>query len=302
MNQLLVSFLDYALHERKYSIHTLKAYERDGEHYFAFLHQHHLTFDGATVVNVRQYLASLRDQGLSMVSLRRHIASLKHLYQFHVRQGHLIMNPFALLEPNKVPKKLPIPASESLMQSIFDYLTSREDSLKLRDIAMIELMYHSGLRVSEVAGLTLAMIDKNKRILRVTGKGNKQRIVPMRESTQDYLHAYLQSTRVTLLQHPNADSSSFRVFLNDKGHGLTTRGIQFILHRISQHVGLHIHPHQLRHAFATELLDKGADLLMIQELLGHESIQTTQIYTHVSTESMVKAYHAFHPRGKQKKR
>jgi integrase/recombinase XerC len=163
-------------------------------------------------------------------------------------------------------------------------------------------MYYSGLRVSEVAQLTVGMIDKTRRLLRVTGKGNKQRLIPMRERTQEHVMAYLHTTRVALLQQKNADTSTLFVFLNEKGHPLTTRGIQYILHTLSSQQGLHVHPHQLRHAFATELLDKGADLLMIQELLGHESIQTTQIYTHVSTESMVKTYHEFHPRSKQKKR
>lgn len=302
MNQLLVSFLDYALHERKYTRHTLDAYQRDGEAYFAFLHDHNLAFDAVSIVDVRGYLRSLREKGLTMITLRRHIASLKHLYQYHVRQGHLAFNPFALLERNKVPQTLPVPAPGSFMESLLNQLESREDSFKFRDLSLFELMYHSGLRVSEVAHLTLSMIDKTRRILRVTGKGNKQRIVPMRESTQAHLTAYLQTIRPLLLGKKHADASTLYVFLNERGQPLTTRGIQYIVHEVSHQQGFHLHPHQLRHAFATELLDQGADLIMIQELLGHESVQTTQIYTHVSTESMVKSYQTFHPRGKLKKR
>jgi integrase/recombinase XerC len=302
MNQLLASYLDYLLHERKYAAHTLAAYQRDSTHYFAFLKTQSWKFDMVGLPEIRHYLSHLRQEGLSMPSMRRHVASLKHLYAFHVRQGHLKLNPFAMLAPSKGHVRLPDPASETTMEAILEHIRQGQDRMKIRDLCLLECMYYSGLRVSEVAGLTSLMIDRSRRFLRVLGKGSKERIVPLRPSTQGLMDQYVKQIRPQLLQQKTADTNTSYVFLNQSGTPLTPRGIQFLLAKMTRMQGTHLHPHQLRHAFATQLLDQGADLRMIQELLGHQSIQTTQIYTHVSTEAMLKTYHENHPRGKQKKR
>lgn len=304
MNQILSSFLDYGLHERKYSPKTIAAYTRDGEAFFAYLHTIHCGFSDVEVKHVRAYLAHLIAKGLSPRSMRRHLSSLNHLYRFHVRQGTLRINPFALIYTPKTPLTLPSTVSEPHMETLLVEQTSRQDRLMLRDVTMLECMYYSGLRVSEVAELTLQMLDRPRRMMRILGKGNKERLVPLRVETLKILEQYLQSTRPLLLQEKHAQTKTNRVFLNDQGKPITPRGIQYILQKLSERTGLtgRLHPHQLRHAFATLMLERGADLRTIQTWLGHASIQTTQVYTHVTTDAMKANYLSAHPRAKKKSR
>jgi integrase/recombinase XerC len=304
MNQLLASFLDYGLHERKYSPKTMVAYTRDGEAFFSYLHDQDIRFDDVNVHHVRYYLAYLLAHGLQPRSMKRHVSTLKHLYQFHSRRGTVKLNPFALVYTPKLPLSLPETVQEHEMDTFFLHQKLREDRISVRDLAMIELMYYSGLRVSEVVSLTLQMVDRPRRMLRVTGKGDKDRLVPIRVETLAVLEQYLIRIRPLLLQGKRAISATNIVFLNHDGRPITTRGVQYVLAKLSDKSGLQgrLHPHQLRHAFATQMLERGADLRTIQTLLGHASIQTTQIYTHVTTEAMQASYVAAHPRANKKKR
>lgn len=304
MNQLLASFLDYGLHERKYSPQTIAAYTRDGETFFSYLHEQNLRFDEVTVQHARHYLAYLLANGRQARSMKRHVSTLKHFYQFHSRQGTVHMNPFALVFTPKLPLSLPETVQDHDMDTFFSHQDHREDRLLARDLAMVELMYFSGLRVSEVVSLTLQMVDRPRRMLRVTGKGDKDRLVPIRVETLTMLERYLTRIRPMLLKGKRALQTTNVVFLNEEGRPITTRGVQYILAKLSEQSGLQgrLHPHQLRHAFATRMLERGADLRTIQTLLGHASIQTTQIYTHVTTEAMQASYVAAHPRANKKKR
>ncbi len=173
----------------------------------------------------------------------------------------------------------------------------RTDELMERDQAILELLYSSGLRASELVALTYRQIDFRVRSIRVKGKGNKTRIVPFSKSAETAMKKYHASSRPALLAKSKADVKSDKFFLNDRGEGLTVRGLEYILRAVEEKTGLYLglHPHELRHTFATHLLENGADLRLIQELLGHETIDTTQVYTHVSKEKMKEQYDTFFP-------
>lgn len=302
MNQSIQRFLDYLGHQRRFSSLTIKAYQHDLEKFFQYLHHHHYLFDRIQVNEARAYLATQIQSGLKPTSMKRQVASLKHFYQFHIEEKVLRVNPFALVRSPRVHPKLPRIIDDATVQRVL-VLPQEEGLMMNRDLAIVELLYGSGLRVSEVVLLTLPMMNLSQRILTILGKGNKERIVPITKPCQDTLQRYIRNVRPQLLLRRKTEDITPFVFLNHLGQPLTVRGLQFILSRLVKKTGLelHLHPHQLRHTFATQLLDNGADLRTIQELLGHASINTTQIYTHVSKEALQKEYRATHPRAVKKK-
>jgi site-specific recombinase XerD len=198
-----------------------------------------------------------------------------------------------------LPKTIDEPQIQQLLNQPFDVASI----LMMRDLALVELMYGSGLRASEVVGLSMQDLNLSQRMLRVLGKGNKQRLVPITKPCQQSIGLYLKDVRPVLIQNLDEDQLSTWIFLNHLGKKLTVRGLEYILAQLARRSGvdLHVHPHQLRHTFATQLLDNGADLRTIQELLGHATINTTQIYTHVSREALQKEYRSAHPRAFKKK-
>jgi integrase/recombinase XerC len=304
VNKPIADFLQYLTHQRRFQPLTVQAYKEDLELYFKFLFEHQWLFDQVGLLEVRTFLAWQHQLGRASKTMQRRRASLKHFYQYYVDQDLLPINPFALVRPSRKQQKLPEVLSNEQIKLFTDYIKNNQaDHFGVRNQAMIALMVTSGLRVSEVTGLTLQDIDLSQRVMRIRGKGNKMRLVPMTVLTQGLLTRYLKDARMMLL-HMNASATMkpTHVFLNHRGKRLTPRGIQFVLSELQTQTGLplHIHPHQLRHSFATSLLDNGADLRVIQELLGHASIQTTQIYTHVSTQSAKIQYDLAHPRAKKK--
>ncbi|MBM3909972.1 MAG: tyrosine-type recombinase/integrase, partial [Firmicutes bacterium] len=192
---------------------------------------------------------------------------------------------------------------EPQVQQVLNHPFEEASRLMMRDLALVELLYGSGLRASEVVNLTMQDVNMPQRILRILGKGNKQRLVPITKPCQQTLSLYLKDVRSMLIKDLDASQLSNHVFLNQHGRKLTVRGLEYILLQLAKRSGIafHLHPHQLRHTFATQLLDNGADLRTIQELLGHATINTTQIYTHVSKEALQKEYRAAHPRAFKKK-
>ena len=303
MNQSIQQFLDYLTFTRKFSPQTVASYRQDLTLYFRFLYDHQWLFDQVKLLEARTYLAAQVKQGLKPLTLKRRVATLKHFYQYLIDEGIMLINPFALVRTPKVAKTLPILVDETQMKGLLNQPFDQASILMMRDLALVELLYGSGLRASEVVNLTIQDMNLSQRMLRVLGKGNKQRMVPMTKACQQSIQLYLKDVRPHLIKDLETSKVSNQLFLNHLGRPLTVRGLEYILKQLSRKSGQEgpFHPHQLRHTFATQLLDNGADLRTIQTLLGHATINTTQIYTHVSKEALQKEYRAAHPRALKKK-
>lgn len=303
MNQTTADFLTYLLYTRKFSPLTVKAYEQDLGIYFHYLHAETILFDQVDLHTARAFLTTQVNQGLHPLTLKRRVATLKHFYQYLIDEHLITINPFALLRTPKAGKSLPTPVNDQVVQTLLKQPVEDASILWMRDLALVELLYGSGLRASEVVSLTMQDMNLQQRMLRILGKGNKQRMVPITKPCQQSITLYLRDVRPVLIANLDASKVTNHVFLNHLGQRLTVRGLQFILKQRMRKSGQleGLHPHQLRHTFATQMLDQGADLRTIQALLGHATINTTQIYTHVSKEALQKEYRAAHPRALKKK-
>lgn len=294
---LLAAFTRYLMLERGYSEKTKEAYQRDIYDFEVFLSE---SGDAQLLRvdyrDVRIYLSYLtNEKKYSRNTLNRKMASLRSFYQYLLKQGIVDENPFSYVHMKKQNQRLPHFFYEKEMQALFDYLP-HQSPLDLRNRALLEVLYGSGLRVSECSFLEIDRIDWELSVLRVIGKGNKERYVPFNQSTKAALQTYLEIGRPELIAK-NQTAHGF-VFVNHLGTQLTPAGISYILNQIIKKgsLDLQIHPHKLRHTFATHLLNNGADMRTVQELLGHDNLSTTQIYTHVTKESLQKNYRQFHPR------
>ena len=289
-------FFNYLLVERRYSEKTKKAYEEDLTNFLAFLRlsgdENYLTID---YLDVRTYLGYLYDEEYSRNSISRKIASLRSFYQFLLKNEVITENPFSYVHLKKKQLKLPRFLYEKEMNVLFDSVTGT-GPLDQRNQALLEILYGTGIRVSECANLTLSDVDFSSGVLLIHGKGNKDRYVPFGSFAADALENYLVNGRKELLNRFHKEHSY--VFVNHHGEQITTTGIEYVLSQLIKKSALDsdIHPHMLRHTFATHLLNNGADMRTVQELLGHSNLSTTQIYAHVTKESLQKNYRNFHPR------
>lgn len=304
MEQLAKRFLAHIDQIHSGSAHTYDAYERDIADFLSFLKtEGYENFEQVDRVVVLNYIADLRNRMhasgmMKNTSIARKLSTLRSLYRYLNEYVGIQSNPFLYVKNPKIPRRIP----EFLFYDEMDSFLSSfdvEDEVGLRNRAMFELMYASGLRVSEVVNLSLHDVDYHEQMLRVDGKGDKQRIVPFYDEVKDLLIAYVQKVRVHWMKQEQHDI----IFVNQRGKPLTTRGVQYLMQRHADalHMSLHIHPHMFRHSFATHLLDSGADLRVVQELLGHSSLSTTQIYVHVSQERIKNVYQNAHPRAKKQK-
>lgn len=290
-------FIRYLIVERGYSEKTRIAYEKDIMDYQRFLAE---TGDASYLMvdyrDVRIYLGYLtNEKKYSRNTINRKMASLRSFYQYLLRQQVLTENPFSYVHLKKQNQRLPHFFYEKEMELLIQSVQGK-DPLIQRNRALLEILYGSGLRVSECSDLTLTMIDFELMVLRVIGKGNKERYVPFNQSTKEALLGYLKEGRKVLMNQHHTEHDF--VFVNHLGEQLTPTGISYVLNQVIKKGGLdlQINPHKLRHTFATHLLNNGADMRTVQELLGHENLSTTQIYTHVTKESLQKNYRQFHPR------
>ncbi len=292
-------FSNYLLANRNFSKLTNKAYLHDLTSYFNFLKENKIDFKKVTIEEARAYLLELNTKGLKNSSIKQNIAALKHFYKFLYSNNYINEDVFEFISSPKIGLRLPDFLTDKEIKQLFKANKERTDELVNRDQAIIELLFSSGLRASELVNLKLKDVDFANRILMILGKGNKERVVPFTISCQNVLKKYIKTTRQNLI-NKIANKNNEYLFLNNKGSKLTTRGLEFILKSIEKKSGcyMNLHPHKLRHSFATKLLSNGADLRMIQELLGHESIGTTQIYTHVTFNEMQKTYNEAFPRAK----
>ncbi len=290
----LQEFLNWLQNEKGSSAHTITAYKQDLEQFGQFLEQQQLSLEQLEYRDLRYYMATLQQkQELKKTTLSRKTAAIKSFCKYLNREGWLEHNPADLLTAPKKDKRLPAVISEIDMTAFLDDFLSGEEPLQLRNKAIFELLYSSGLRVSELVALDVKSVQKQKGILRILGKGNKERIVPVGQQAQAAIAHYLEDGRPLLVkQVENA------LFLNNQGGRLTSRGVEYILEQYISKGALKykVTPHAFRHSFATHMLDNGADLRVIQELLGHESLSTTQIYTEVSRSHLQQIYRNAHPR------
>lgn len=291
----LDEFLRHLEVARAVSPHTLRAYGQDCRALLAYLSQQGVSLEKATHLNLRSFLGASAET-LTAASRARRLSGIKALFKFMVRRGYLAQSPASRLKAPKLPQRLPraLPIDEvfSLVEA-----PSTERVLGLRDRAMLELLYASGLRVSELVGLDLGDVDVKNRVARVLGKGNKERLCPFNEPAAEAIADY-QAQRGGLLLKPHKKIAPTALFLNHRGGRLTTRSVERHLSKYLLAIGSQRNatPHALRHSFATHLLAGGADLRAIQELLGHASLSTTQRYTHVSFEQLQQVYDKAHPR------
>jgi integrase/recombinase XerD len=294
MNSCLDLFLNYALVEKGLSANTLDAYGRDLARYLDFLEQEGVsTPDEISPLLIMRFLAHLKNGGLSPRSRARALVSLRMFHKFLLTERITSANPAVRVEAPKSLSRLPQILSPTEVDRLLG-APRGEEPLALRDRAMLELLYATGLRVSELVGLQIADLQLQVGYLSAVGKRSKERIVPIGESALAELRCYLQFGRPFL----EKGESTF-LFLNRNGKGLTRQGFWKIIKRRAGEAGItkNITPHTLRHSFATHLLENGADLRSVQAMLGHADISTTQIYTHVTRERLKKIHTQFHPRG-----
>ncbi|KAF0226317.1 MAG: Tyrosine recombinase XerC [Erysipelotrichaceae bacterium] len=299
MTQDILDFLNYIHTINTKSVHTRDAYRRDLEEFHFFLINQGVTFwqgvDSKTIMRFIEYLNKHSKGGLKNSTISRKISSLRSFFNYLAQQNKVNHNPLSSIHNPSKQKLLP---DFLLFEELNQLLESFDltEPYQFRNRAMFELIYASGLRVSEAAALTIQDIDLEQRTLRFIGKGSKERMVPFYSDCGDILRQYLNEVRPILMK----GKLHHRVFINQQGEGFTPRGIEYLLDQCSKRAGINrsVHPHMLRHSFATHLLDNGADLRLVQELLGHENISTTQIYTHVTLDRLKDSYLKAHPRAK----
>lgn len=285
-------FMDYLRAERNYSAHTIVSYRNDLKEFYAFLDK--IPLENADAITLRKYLAILKTKELSKRTVARRMAAMRTFFRFLLREGYLKLNPIAALRTPKLEKKLPMVLDENDMERLLE--SPEQDIPGRRDKAILETLYSTGMRVSELVRLDSDGVDFIGGVCRVLGKGNKERLCPIGDKALRSIREYLNGR-----EQPKG-KSRMALFLNHSpnhsGSRLTDRSVRRIVQKYIAKTCRrdHISPHTLRHSFATHLLNKGADLRSVQELLGHENLSTTQIYTHVSTQRLKEAYDKAHPR------
>ena len=295
---LINDFIDCLRFERRLSKNTIVSYQRDLEKYRFFLNSSKIK----EILNVSNdqilYFLEFLYKTQSSSSVSRVLATLRTFYKYLVRDGKIQKNPFSSIKNPKMPKKILEVLNEQEVKKFLESIPS-STYLELRDKAMFELLYACGMRVSEIVDLKLADIDFDEGLIRFIGKGNKERITPIGDSAKDYLGKYIRAARYNL----ERERKSENVFLNRNGLKLTRQGFWKILKKYAgkANVSKNLYPHLFRHSYATHMLERGADLRIVQELLGHSSISTTQIYTNINKKHVKETYFKYHPRDKEKR-
>ena len=287
------SFIDHLWLEDGLSKNTLESYRADLSQFATWLGKHNKQILATNQADIQQYLAVKFPQSKPR-SISRLIASMRRFYRYALRENLIQTDPTLQIESPKLPRSLPKSLNE---QEVTDLLNAPNTLMPigLRDRAMLELLYASGLRVSELVTVKVNEVSTQDGVVRVTGKGNKTRLVPMGEEAADWIDQYLKQARPEILQKRLCDA----MFVTNRASAMTRQAFWYLIKRYALQAGItkHMSPHVLRHAFATHLLNHGADLRVVQMLLGHADISTTQIYTHVARERLKQLHSVHHPRG-----
>ena len=295
MKALIQEFSDYLRIEKRNSPHTVSAYRRDLSRFSAeFAGQ---KVDSVTTANIRDFLISLREQGLSPASVARSLSSIKSFFKYLCQDKQFQNNPAEILETPKRWRKLPDVLSSEDVDNLLKS-PDLESVLGLRDKAMLEILYASGLRVSELINLQVSQLDMQVGYLRTLGKGSKERIVPIGAMAKRGVENYILNSRPALISSRKDGGKPEELFVTRRGRGMTRQGFWKLLkgYVTQANIRASVSPHTLRHAFATHLLERGADLRSVQQMLGHSDISTTQIYTHILGKRMLEIHQQFHPR------
>ena len=299
LNENLINdFIDYLRFERRLSKNTIVSYQRDLQKYRFFLNHSKIK----EILNVSNdqilYFLEFLYKTQNSSSVSRILSTLRTFYKYLVRDGKIQKNPFSSIKNPKQPKKILEILDEQEVKKFLESIPS-SSYLELRDKAMFELLYACGMRVSEIVDLKLSDIDLDEGLIRFIGKGNKERITPVGDTAKDCLSKYIRAARYNL----ERERKSENVFLNRNGQKITRQGFWKILKKYAgkANVSKNLYPHLFRHSYATHMLERGADLRIVQELLGHSSISTTQIYTNINKKHIKETYFKYHPRDKEKR-
>jgi integrase/recombinase XerC len=299
MEQLIKNFEKYLKNERKYPDNTVIGYLNDLNNYNNFIKENNINYKTITKDEIRNYLKYLDELKRSKSSISRTLSALRNYYTYLLHNKIVDNNPFKTIRNPKKDKKLPNFLQHDELKTIFDSI-DMSTSLGLRNRLIIELLYATGIRVSELTSLEINNIDMSNQEIRILGKGSKERIVFFGDYAKHYLNLYLNEARPELLDKNKTNI----LLLNNSGTPLSSRGVELIVDEVVKKAALkhNISPHVLRHTFATDMLNNGADLKSVQELLGHESLSTTQIYTHITNERLRSVYLRAFPRQNEGKK
>ncbi len=296
LSQNIAEFHDYIRQVRRLSPHTCSNYARDLSKFLEFTNRDGLdSADAVHPAHLRRQVAELHRKGLGGKSIQRYLSAVRSLYTFLNRQRRSNSNPAVGIRPPKTPRKLPNTLDVDRVTQLLDF--ESDDWLSLRDKAMLELFYSSGLRLAELVGCNIDDLDLSDASIKVTGKGSKSRILPLGSYAISALKAWLKVRN----DIPSADAQA--LFLSQRGNRIHPRSVQARLSKIAKWRGSdqQVHPHMLRHSFASHMLESSGDLRNIQELLGHADISTTQIYTHLDFQHLAKVYDSAHPRARKRR-
>ncbi len=300
------AFIAYLTHERNDSEHTVKAYQRDLNTFQDFCDDYfggagEWTWESVDRLTIRSFMGELTRGGLTKRSVSRAVSTLRSFYRFLNERYDLSVNPAAAVRLPKLEKPLPAVLDRRQVEELFqlaELRASDNDFCRLRDLVMLEFFYSTGMRLAELAGLNVANVDIVSEQVKVRGKGRKERILPLGNHALNALRRYLPVREERLAGLARGGRAERALFLSARGTRLSSRGVQYLVRKFLDSLGSDsaLKVHSLRHSFATHLLDAGADLRAVQELLGHASLSTTQVYTHTSMERLKKVYDQAHPR------
>lgn len=289
MQRYIERFKNYLVVEKNYSVHTVKSYETDIREFSSFLPGKDI--NEIDYLSVRKFLAFLRERTVSKRTIARKMSSLRTFFRFMQRDGYVKNNPVASVSTPKIDKKLPVFLDEGIVNKLLA-IPSGKTFQDTRDRAILETLYSTGIRVGELVGIGLDDMDFIGGVIKVLGKGRRQRLAPVGEKAINAIREYMEYRELKECRDKKA------LFLNKSGKRISDRSVRRIIDKHIRALSIreHISPHTLRHSFATHLLNRGADLRSVQELLGHKNLSTTQIYTHVTTERLKTVYDKAHPR------
>lgn len=289
----LQSFLDYLKFEKRYSQHTLLSYQNDLEQFFAYLVSQFEApaLNKVTPLYIRSWLAELKEEGLSSKSINRKISTLRSFFKYQMKTGLLEQTPMTTVTAPRVNKRLPVFVEQKDMVTLFAYVTFSDDWKGRTERLVLQLFYHTGMRLSELINLKESQLDASQSQVKVLGKGNKERILPVSAELMQALLDYVQ-------EKPIKESGIQQVFVTEKGKALQPRSVYaFVKKHLAQVTTIQKKsPHILRHSFATHLMNNGAELNAVKELLGHSSLAATQIYTHNTIEKLKEVFQKAHPK------